>query len=100
MRRHNVSDYTVGAVRWRKSTRSYGAGNCVEIAAPGGERVIVRDSNNANGAVLTFSPLQWNAFVVSVRRAKSAELSSLPYGHNIGISPLDGGRSWQSPKRS
>jgi hypothetical protein len=70
MRCHNVSDYAVGAVRWRRSTRSYGAANCVEMSAPGGERVIVRDSKNANGAVLTFSPLQWNAFVVSVRGAK------------------------------
>lgn len=70
MRCHNVSDYAAGPVRWIRSSRSYGAGNCVEIAAPGGERVVVRDSKNANGAVLTFSPLQWNAFVASVRGAK------------------------------
>lgn len=70
MRCHNVSDYASGRMLWRKSSRSYGAGNCVEIAAPVRKRVALRDSKNANGAVLTFSPLQWNAFVASVRSAK------------------------------
>jgi hypothetical protein len=66
MRCHNVSDKAAGSVRWRRSSRSYATGNCVEIAAPDGERVIVRDSKNANGAVLTFSPIQWNSFVASM----------------------------------
>lgn len=52
---------------WRRSSRSYGSGNCLEVATPHGARIDVRDSKNADGAVLTFSPTQWNSFVVSVR---------------------------------
>jgi hypothetical protein len=52
---------------WRKSLRSYGAGNCVEVAALNGESVDVRDSADTQGAVLTFSSAQWNAFAEGVR---------------------------------
>jgi Domain of unknown function (DUF397) len=53
MRCHNVSDYAVGAVRWRRSSRSYGAGNCVEIAAPGGERARREIEGSAMAAGVT-----------------------------------------------
>jgi len=53
---------------WRKSSRSYGSGQCVEIAASYGAGIAVRDSKNVRGAVLMFSATQWNAFVVGVRR--------------------------------
>jgi Domain of unknown function (DUF397) len=53
---------------WRKSSRSYGSGQCVEIAARYGAGIAVRDSKNVHGAVLTFGSTQWNAFVASVRR--------------------------------
>jgi hypothetical protein len=39
------------ARRWRKSSRSYGAGNCVEVA-PNCGRVEVRDSTDTHDAVL------------------------------------------------
>jgi Domain of unknown function (DUF397) len=56
-----------GSVRtWRKSSRSYGAGNCVEVA-PNGGHVDVRDSTDTQGAVLTFSSTQWNFFAEDVR---------------------------------
>jgi Domain of unknown function (DUF397) len=53
---------------WRKSSRSYGSGQCIEIAESSGAEIAVRDSKNVRGAILTFSSTQWNAFVAGVRR--------------------------------
>lgn len=53
--------------KWRKSSRSYGSGECVEVATPSRQRIDVRDSTNIRGAVLTFSSIQWNTFVASLR---------------------------------
>jgi hypothetical protein len=52
---------------WRRSSRSYGSGACVEAAAWSGTRVDVRDSKNPQGVLLRFTPVQWNAFVAGVR---------------------------------
>jgi uncharacterized protein DUF397 len=68
VRARDVGDEAGGAGReWRKSSRSYGSGECVEVAASTGQRVDVRDSRSAHGAVLTFNCVQWNAFVAGVR---------------------------------
>jgi hypothetical protein len=68
---HDVSDDAEGSGRvWRKSSRSYGTGECVEIA-PSGTRIDVRDSTDISGAVLTFSSTQWNAFIANVRSEAS-----------------------------
>ena len=56
--------------KWRKSSWSYGSGECIEVAAPSGKRIAVRDSKNVHGAVLSFSSAQWNAFVAGVRSGK------------------------------
>jgi hypothetical protein len=47
---------------WRKSTHS-GSGNnsCVEVAGVPGA-VAVRDSTDADGPVLAFTPLEWKTF--------------------------------------
>jgi|SRR5580693_8607699 hypothetical protein len=58
--------------QWRKSSRSYGSGECVEVAVPADKRIAVRDSKNVQGAVLTFSSVQWNAFIASVRTGRFA----------------------------
>lgn len=57
----------VPAPRWRKSTRSGGSGQCVEVAdnLPGAVRV--RDSKNPDGAVLFFHHAHWRAFLRAIK---------------------------------
>jgi hypothetical protein len=48
---------------WVKSSLSFANGNCVEVASlPGGE-IGVRNSRDAEGAVLRFTPDEWHAFL-------------------------------------
>jgi hypothetical protein len=53
---------------WTKSSRSTGNGACVEVKSPVAESVLVRDSKDPQGPVLTFSPREWSAFVAGVDR--------------------------------
>lgn len=55
--------------RWRKSTRSGNAGQCVEVRAIDGG-VELRDSKNPTGPVLRFNPGEWDAFTGGVRKAE------------------------------
>jgi hypothetical protein len=49
---------------WKKSTRSNGSGNCVEVATNLPGIVAVRDNKDrGNGPVLIFTPAEWDAFV-------------------------------------
>jgi hypothetical protein len=53
---------------WRKSSYSgNGGANCVEIAASG--RVLVRDTQNRDGAVIAFSANAWRAFASKIKEA-------------------------------
>lgn len=52
---------------WRKSRRSGGGDNCVEVAFATNGSVGVRDSKNPTGPVLTFTPAEWEAFTGGVR---------------------------------
>ena len=60
-----------GAV-WRKSARSGGAQNCVEVAGNLPGAVGVRDSKNPGGPALAFTRREWAAFV---RQVKAGRLS-------------------------
>jgi Domain of unknown function (DUF397) len=51
---------------WRKSRRSMGNGNCVEISSVIGG-VAVRDSKNPVGPVLRYSATSWLAFTREAR---------------------------------
>ncbi len=48
---------------WRKSTRSNNSNNCVEVADLPGGGVAVRNSRDKAGAVLRFTPGEWEAFI-------------------------------------
>jgi len=50
---------------WKKSTAS-GSGACVEIARVG-EMILVRDSKDVLGPVLTVSGEEWRTFLVGTR---------------------------------
>jgi hypothetical protein len=52
----------VAQAAWRKSTRSGGNGACVEVAQFD-LAVAVRDSKDPDGPVLVFTPDEWRAFV-------------------------------------
>jgi hypothetical protein len=61
-----MPDFT--GAQWRKSTRSgSNGGNCVEVADNLPGVVYVRDSKNPDGAVLTFEPDSWRAFIEDVK---------------------------------
>lgn len=48
--------------RWRKSSRSSEAGNCVEVARAG-HAVGVRDSKHTAGPHLVFTTAAWTGFL-------------------------------------
>jgi hypothetical protein len=57
------------ASTWRRSSRCETA-QCVEIKVVGeaaGDRVLMRDSKDPEGRVLTFSAREWVAFLASLR---------------------------------
>ncbi|GIG91355.1 DUF397 domain-containing protein [Plantactinospora endophytica] len=55
---------TTDSARWRTSRRSnQSGGNCVEVADNLPDRVLVRDSKDRPGPVLTFAPAAWRNFV-------------------------------------
>jgi hypothetical protein len=47
---------------WRKASKSSGNGQCVEVMDLG-HSVAVRDSKDPDGAILTFTPGEWAAFI-------------------------------------
>lgn len=50
-------------VTWKKSTRSNGSGDCVEVAELQDGRRLVRDSKNPSDGFLTFTTSEWRAFI-------------------------------------
>jgi hypothetical protein len=67
-------------MNWRKSSFSYANGNCVEVGCGSG-RVLVRDTQEREKAVLAFPAGAWRTFSQRVRSqrvglALSAERAS------------------------
>ena len=50
---------------WRKSSRSGGSGDCVEVAIAG-DTIGVRDSKDPEGPVLRFSRSEWQALLEGI----------------------------------
>ena len=55
---------------WVKSSFSFSNGNCVEVASLSSGAVGVRDSRDAGGPVLRFTPDKWHAFLGGVRNGE------------------------------
>lgn len=51
---------------WKKSTRSGGNGNCVEVAMMA-DGVAVRDTKDRDGGTQIYTPAEWTAFVEGVK---------------------------------
>jgi hypothetical protein len=51
---------------WRKSSRSNGQAECLEVARFS-SAVAVRDSKNPNGGALVVTPAEWAMFVDDVK---------------------------------
>jgi len=57
-------------LHWTKSSLSFSNGNCVEVASLPGDQIGVRDSKDAEGPVLRFTPDEWHAFLGGVRNGE------------------------------
>ncbi|MFC3499973.1 DUF397 domain-containing protein [Micromonospora krabiensis] len=62
-----MDEVDTARVNWRKSTRSNGSGNCVEVADDLAGKVGLRDSKDPASPVLTFAPAAWATFVEAAR---------------------------------
>ena len=61
-----------------KSSLSFANGNCVEVADLSGGEIGVRNSREAAGAVLRFTPDEWHAFIGGVRNGEFDRFGALP----------------------
>lgn len=60
--------HSLAGAHWRKSSHSGSQEvNCVEVAAAGAG-VVVRDSKNPDGPVLSFAPSTFAAFIARTKR--------------------------------
>lgn len=51
---------------WRKSSRSTGGNDCVEVAQTG-TSCMIRDSKNPDGARLVVRPQEWAGFIRDIK---------------------------------
>ncbi|MGH3900635.1 MAG: DUF397 domain-containing protein [Pseudonocardiaceae bacterium] len=65
-----MSTTDLTSATWRKSSRSNGQGNCVEVADLDGGHRAVRDSKNPTGPALLVTPTAWTTFTTALRTGK------------------------------
>ena len=76
---------------WRKSSYSGdNGGECVEVATAGA--VLVRDTADRGGPVLTFTTDVWRAFTAAIRKPAAASYRANGAPSNIGGCPV----AWQA----
>jgi hypothetical protein len=69
-----------------KSSLSFTHGSCVEVASLSSDQIGVRDSKDADGPVLAFTPDEWDAFLDGVRNGDISQGTSCP--------------GWRTPRRT
>lgn len=62
------------AIRWIKSSASAGNGQCVEVASVREDEVLVRNSRDPEGPILSFAKAEWVAFLAG---AKAGEFDAI-----------------------
>lgn len=65
-----LTDHELAGIHWRTSTRSSnGGGDCVEVGplTDGTGRIAVRHSHHPDGAIIIYTPAEWNAFIAGAR---------------------------------
>jgi Domain of unknown function (DUF397) len=65
-----MNEPDLSRAQWRKSSRSSGNGQCVEVAHID-EVVAVRDSKDPDGPKLTFTCNEWASFVSRLKDGES-----------------------------
>jgi hypothetical protein len=71
---------------WAKSSYSGSqGGNCLEAAADGVGRVLVRDTKDRGGAVLEFRASRWREFSASLKADSGRKLSNCTKSRKAGI---------------
>ncbi len=63
----------VHVISWRRSRRSLGNGECIEVGLIQG-RVAVRDSKAPGGEIVTCSANAWRSFATWLKRATEFDL--------------------------
>jgi hypothetical protein len=66
----NRSERPNSELNWVKSSLSFSNGNCVEVASLADGGVGVRNSRDAGGSVLAFTPDEWPALLGGVRNGE------------------------------
>lgn len=62
-----MTDTELSVTKWRKSTRSNGSAQCVEVGQAPARAVAVRDTQDRQGPAIAFPSSAWQAFTAAVR---------------------------------
>lgn len=65
-KRTRSKPHMLGELNWRVALTCSG-GECIRVASQGDE-IVIGDSKNPNGPVLTYSRTEWHAFVGGIRQ--------------------------------
>lgn len=63
----DMNEADTSGLTWFKSSRSSGSGQCVTAARLENGGMAIKDSKHPDGAVLTFSRGEWQAFIEGVK---------------------------------